>query len=135
MLTSLDPIQDILGPHGKMATSLDEFEFRPSQVQMARLIERATREKSPAIIEAGTGTGKTLGYLVPVVVSEKKAKNDVKLPQIFNLRYAAEPYAEKKSCNTHQNPGTEFIIEPANENAKQPHGKKGCRRGTGDSSP
>jgi ATP-dependent DNA helicase DinG len=72
MPTSLDPILDILGPDGKVAGSLDEFEFRPSQVQMARLIERATREKGPAIIEAGTGTGKTLGYLVPVVVSEKK---------------------------------------------------------------
>jgi ATP-dependent DNA helicase DinG len=40
---------------------------------MAGLIQRALREKNCVIIEAGTGTGKTLGYLVPLVLSGKKA--------------------------------------------------------------
>jgi ATP-dependent DNA helicase DinG len=39
---------------------------------MARLIEDSVRKKIPAIIEAGTGTGKTLGYLIPLVLSSKK---------------------------------------------------------------
>lgn len=56
-----------------VARSHEDFEFRPSQIQMARLIEKAVEEKVPAIIEAGTGTGKTLGYLAPLVLSEKKA--------------------------------------------------------------
>ena len=73
MRVSLDPIQDILGPEGSMARSLEDFEFRASQVQMARLIEKAMAQKVPAIVEAGTGTGKTLGYLVPLVLSGKKA--------------------------------------------------------------
>ncbi len=67
-----DPIQDILGPEGFIAKSLDDFEFRASQVQMARLIEKAIEQKVPALVEAGTGTGKTLGYLVPLVLSGKK---------------------------------------------------------------
>ncbi len=73
MRVSLDPIQDILGPEGSMARSLEDFEFRASQVQMAHLIEKAMEQKVPAIVEAGTGTGKTLGYLVPLVLSGKKA--------------------------------------------------------------
>ena len=73
MPISADPIQDILGPDGSVARSLGEFEFRASQVQMARLIEKAIQKKIPAIVEAGTGTGKTLSYLVPLALSGKKA--------------------------------------------------------------
>lgn len=73
MPISPDPILDILGPEGSIARSVEEFEFRTSQVQMARLIEKAIRKKIPATVEAGTGTGKTLSYLVPLVLSGKKA--------------------------------------------------------------
>jgi ATP-dependent DNA helicase DinG len=68
-----DPIVQILGMDGSLARSLRSFEYRPSQLRMARLIERALEEKTPALIEAGTGTGKTLGYLVPLLLSGKKA--------------------------------------------------------------
>ncbi len=67
-----DPIQAILGPDGFLSRSLSGFEFRPSQSDMARLIEKAIEEQTPAVVEAGTGTGKTMGYLVPAVLSEKK---------------------------------------------------------------
>jgi len=40
---------------------------------MALLIQDSIREKTPALIEAGTGTGKTFGYLVPVILSGKKS--------------------------------------------------------------
>jgi len=65
-------IKEILGKNGSLARSLEGFEFRISQIQMARIIEKSLRRKVPAIIEAGTGTGKTLGYLVPIVLSGKK---------------------------------------------------------------
>ena len=67
-----DPIEKILGQHSSLATLIENFEYRPSQMEMARLIHRALQEKSKVIIEAGTGTGKTLGYLVPLVLSGKK---------------------------------------------------------------
>ncbi len=73
MSISEDHIEDILGPDGLVSRYLDGFEFRAAQVEMARLIEKAIREKKSAIVEAGTGTGKTLGYLVPLVLSGKKA--------------------------------------------------------------
>jgi ATP-dependent DNA helicase DinG len=68
-----DTVEGILGPDGILARSLHGFEFRPSQLQMARLAQEAIRRNMPALIEAGTGTGKTFGYLVPVLLSGKKA--------------------------------------------------------------
>ena len=73
MAPDSDPIEEILGPSGLLALSLKDFEFRFSQVQMAQLIRRAMNEEAPCIIEAGTGTGKTIGYLVPLILSGKKA--------------------------------------------------------------
>ena len=66
-------IEDILGMDGLLARSLDGFEFRDSQMQMALLIQEALQKRAPAIVEAGTGTGKTFGYLVPLILSGKKA--------------------------------------------------------------
>lgn len=66
-------IEDILGPNGLLARSLQAFEFRPSQQEMAFLIEQSLQKEIPAIVEAGTGTGKTFGYLVPLMLSGKKA--------------------------------------------------------------
>ena len=66
-------IQDILGPQGLLARSLEGFEFRSSQMQMAVLLEKAIARETSALVEAGTGTGKTFGYLVPIILSRKKA--------------------------------------------------------------
>ena len=68
-----DTLDQILGPQGSLGRAVAGFEFRPSQLKMARLVQKALKEKSKAVVEAGTGTGKTLGYLVPLVLSEKKA--------------------------------------------------------------
>lgn len=48
------------------------FEYRPGQMQMARAVEAAMRERRHLIVEAGTGTGKTLAYLVPALLSGKR---------------------------------------------------------------
>jgi len=68
-----DQIERVLGPEGLLARSLEGFEFRESQLGMARLIDRGLNEGRHVLIEAGTGTGKTLGYLTPIVLSGKKA--------------------------------------------------------------
>ncbi len=67
-----NPIEDILGEKGSLSRSFQGFEFRPAQVQMALLISEALRNRGHVIIEAGTGTGKTMGYLVPIIMSGKK---------------------------------------------------------------
>lgn len=73
MSASSDPIQEILGPSGTLARSLKNFEFRHSQVGMAHLIRDVLEENTVGLVEAGTGTGKTLSYLLPIVLSGKKA--------------------------------------------------------------
>jgi ATP-dependent DNA helicase DinG len=67
-----DALDEILGPQGSLARAIAGFEFRPSQLQMSKLVRKALRQESKAVIEAGTGTGKTLGYLVPIVLSGKR---------------------------------------------------------------
>ncbi|NTW36474.1 MAG: ATP-dependent DNA helicase, partial [Syntrophobacteraceae bacterium] len=69
---SAEAIEKILGPQGSLSKAIVGFEFRPSQLKLAKLVQKALRQESKAVIEAGTGTGKTMGYLVPIVLSEKK---------------------------------------------------------------
>ncbi|MFP3911768.1 MAG: hypothetical protein ACLFUT_06795, partial [Desulfobacteraceae bacterium] len=67
MSPSAAVICDILGPEGKLAQFLEGFEFRPSQLKMALDLMAAIQHKKGAIAEAGTGTGKTFAYLVPLI--------------------------------------------------------------------
>ena len=48
------------------------YEFRPGQVEMAEAVGSALIDKHHLIVEAGTGTGKTLAYLVPALLSGKR---------------------------------------------------------------
>ena len=48
------------------------YEHRPSQLEMAELVEAAFQEKRHLIVEAGTGTGKTLAYLIPAIRSGRR---------------------------------------------------------------
>lgn len=59
------------GPDGPLAAALDGYELRPSQVQMAQAVQRALINPSVALIEAPTGTGKSLAYLLPAILSGK----------------------------------------------------------------
>src|SRR6266404_957345 len=48
------------------------YEYREGQLQMAEAVENALADKKHVIVEAGTGTGKTLAYLVPAILSGKR---------------------------------------------------------------
>src|SRR6266849_7732348 len=63
----------IFGPGGALEKCMpDGYEPRPSQLEMAKMVEAAFREKRHAIVEAGTGTGKTLAYLIPAIRSGRR---------------------------------------------------------------
>jgi ATP-dependent DNA helicase DinG len=64
--------EELFAPGGPLARALPGFEARPGQVQMAQSIERGILEGMHTIVEAGTGVGKSLAYLVPAVRSGKK---------------------------------------------------------------
>ncbi|MBV8283387.1 MAG: ATP-dependent DNA helicase [Candidatus Eremiobacteraeota bacterium] len=65
-------IDDVFGSDGPIARALPGFEARPGQVQMAQLVERGILEGVHTVVEAGTGVGKSLAYLVPAIRSKKK---------------------------------------------------------------
>lgn len=64
--------QELLGPEGPFAAKFGAYEHRASQLEMAEAVERTLREERVLLCEAGTGTGKTLAYLVPVLLSNKR---------------------------------------------------------------
>jgi ATP-dependent DNA helicase DinG len=63
---------ELLGGAGPLASSLARYESRPGQLEMAAAVERALAEERVLLCEAGTGTGKTLAYLIPAILSGKK---------------------------------------------------------------
>jgi ATP-dependent DNA helicase DinG len=65
-------LNQFFGPGGVLSRTHPAYEFRRGQLQMAQAVEQALEEKRHLIVEAGTGTGKTLAYLVPVIRSGKR---------------------------------------------------------------
>jgi ATP-dependent DNA helicase DinG len=65
-------MQEFFGPGGVLSQRLDDYEFRPSQIRMAEAVHRALEEQNHVIIEAGTGTGKTLAYLLPALLHGRR---------------------------------------------------------------
>lgn len=65
-------LHQFFSPGGGLARTHPAYEFRRGQLQMAEAVEKALEEKRHLIVEAGTGTGKTLAYLMPVIRSGKR---------------------------------------------------------------
>ncbi len=65
-------VREFLGSRGPLARLLPRYEQRPEQSHMAAAVLRALAERSILVVEAGTGTGKTLGYLVPCIYSGER---------------------------------------------------------------
>ena len=66
---ALPSLYDFFAPGGVLSRSQLPYEFRRGQFEMAQAIERALNENRHLIVEAGTGTGKTLAYLLPALRS------------------------------------------------------------------
>jgi ATP-dependent DNA helicase DinG len=65
-------LYQFFAPGGLLSKTHPAYEFRRGQLQMAQAVEKALEEKRHLIVEAGTGTGKTLAYLMPVIRSGKR---------------------------------------------------------------
>ncbi len=61
--------EEIFGAHGPLERALPDFTVRETQRRMAERVAAAIARREPLVIEAGTGTGKTFAYLVPVLLS------------------------------------------------------------------
>ena len=69
----MSTLGEVFGPHGALSKELPSFSFRDAQQEMAELVWRAIGSGSHAVLEAGTGIGKTFAYLVPVLLSGRRA--------------------------------------------------------------
>jgi len=65
-------VDAVFAPGGVLASSLPGFEPRGGQVEMARAVARVFAEGGVLLAEAGTGTGKTLAYLIPAILSRER---------------------------------------------------------------
>ena len=65
-------IEDVFKPGGVLSERLGDFEHRPVQQEMAAAVANAIGSGGQLVVEAGTGTGKTLAYLVPAILSGEK---------------------------------------------------------------
>jgi ATP-dependent DNA helicase DinG len=70
--TRAPAVRQFFSRSGLLSRSHPNHEFRPGQLEMAEAVESALEEKRHLIVEAGTGTGKTLAYLVPAILFGKR---------------------------------------------------------------
>jgi ATP-dependent DNA helicase DinG len=69
---------DILGPAGRIAARLANYESRPQQLEMAQAVAQAIAAKRHLVAEAGTGVGKSFAYLVPAILAATEAQTGAK---------------------------------------------------------
>ena len=86
-------IENYFAKDGILAKEIKGFEYRQEQEEMAQYIQDAINEDRKIIVEAGTGTGKTLAYLIPAIkwaVANKKkviiATNTINLQEQLLLK-------------------------------------------------
>jgi ATP-dependent DNA helicase DinG len=72
MVRAVIRARDVLGPGSPLSQALAGWEHREGQLEMAEAVELALEREHHLFVEAGTGTGKTLAYLVPAVLSGRK---------------------------------------------------------------
>jgi len=68
-----DTVVDVLGPDGAFAREVPGFRARTAQQDFAAAVSAAVAAREPLVAEAGTGTGKTFGYLAPILLSGRRA--------------------------------------------------------------
>jgi len=75
----LDPegIASLVGKEGPLAEAIPGYEYRPQQEAMIREVTRALNEEKYLLLEAGTGVGKSMAYLLPAVLWSIKNKERV----------------------------------------------------------
>ncbi len=71
-MISSEQLEKLLGPGGPIEKAHPNYEYRPGQIRMAQAVADAIERRTHLCVEAGTGTGKTLAYLIPAIFSRKR---------------------------------------------------------------
>src|SRR5215471_3586377 len=65
-------MDEFFGQGGLLEQRLGDYEFRPSQIRMAEAVYAALENQNHLVVEAGTGTGKTIAYLLPALMHGRR---------------------------------------------------------------
>jgi ATP-dependent DNA helicase DinG len=107
---SLPTLHQFFAPGGLLSQAHPNYEFRRGQLQMAEAVERALSEKRHLIVEAGTGTGKTLAYLLPVIRSGKRVIISTGTKNLQEqLFFKDVPFLEQHLCGPAAGQNTEKL--------------------------
>ena len=88
-------LDEILGPGGGLSQRFDGYEDRPGQRDMLRTVVECFNDGGVAIIEAGTGTGKSLAYLLPAARwAQENGERTVVSTNTINLQEQLLPVLE-----------------------------------------
>jgi ATP-dependent DNA helicase DinG len=79
-------IEDILAPNGRLAKALPNYQHRAEQIEACHAIEQALTTGRVCLVEAGTGVGKTLAYLIPAIRAAAEGKRTVVSTHTINLQ-------------------------------------------------
>lgn len=63
----VEPLAQLLAPEGPLAQHFEGYEHRPQQIEVLRAVAQAFNDNATVLVEAGTGTGKSLAYLIPAI--------------------------------------------------------------------
>jgi ATP-dependent DNA helicase DinG len=103
-------LYQFFAPGGVLARTHPAYEFRRGQLQMAQAVEQALEEKRHLIVEAGTGTGKTLAYLMPVIRSGKRVIISTGTKNLQEqLFYKDIPFLERALFGNHVGTATSAV--------------------------
>src|SRR5580704_6442936 len=90
-------IADVFGPGGLLEKCMPAgYEHRRSQLEMAERVDEAFRTKRHLLVEAGTGTGKTLAYLIPAIRSGRRVVISTATKSLQEQLYAKDvPFVQR----------------------------------------
>src|SRR2546421_10639845 len=85
-LTTPATIEELLGPGGALESLLPGYEYRQQQIEACQAVEQAFASARHCLVEAGTGVGKTLAYLIPAARAVAEGKKVVLSTHTINLQ-------------------------------------------------
>ncbi len=103
-----DEVSDLLEPDGALASTLAEFEYRPQQVEMARAVAESLSNSEHLLVEAGTGTGKSIAYLLPAAIFA--LKNNTRVVISTNTKNLQDQLLQKDIPTVQAALGEELVV-------------------------
>ena len=126
-------IAEIFGPGGLLEKCMPAgYEHRRSQLEMAELVDEAFRTKRHLLVEAGTGTGKTLAYLIPAIRSGRRVVISTATKSLQEQLYAKDvPFVQKAFRAGSESSGDEGAREFSLPAKAAPDGRAAGAQGHG----